>query len=162
MTTATVTLGEAERLFEEKVQRLRTEMGHAERAAQEATGQKDKALQEVTTLHQEKERLIDELNQAKADKQRILDNLAEHRKNVEASLTKREEEAMVVILKAEALQAEVKAREADAIQLRAQVVGIKETIQAELTEKLNDLTAFVQKTQQALAAIPEALKQLPE
>lgn len=160
MTSAelSITPSEATQLFEEKVSRLRGEMGQAQRSAQEAVGQRDHALSEVTTLQREKDRLINELAQAKADKQRIMDSLAEHRKNVEASLTKQEQDANVVIEQSKSAEANVKELARQALQLRLQTDGIKRTLSGVADELAKGVTAAVTKLQAALAGIPDAPK----
>ena len=109
-----ITPSEATALFEEKVTRLRSEMSHAQRGTQEAVSQRDKAMQETSTLQQEKSALMNDMAKAKEDTQRIRDSLAEHRKNVEASLDKQEAQARVTIDKAlevtEALKTTVSAK----------------------------------------------------
>lgn len=153
-----ITPSEATQLFEEKVTRLRGEMGQAQRSAQDAVSQRDRALSEVTTLQSEKSRLINELEQAKQDKQRILDSLAEHRKNVEASLTKQEQAANVVMEASKAAEAKVKESARQALQLRLQVDGIKHTLGDEAQKLLHDATALVSKVHEALRVIPDAPK----
>lgn len=158
MGNTVVTLGDAERLFEEKVERLQTEMGQAQRAAQASISVRDKALQEVTTLQQEKDRLINELAQAKQDKQRILDATEQSRKNVEASLAKQEAKANEVINRAAEIEAAAKESQRRAQQLRSQVDGIKQTLLAEVSALEADANLVIKKVRDALAGIPDAPK----
>lgn len=151
----TITPSEATQLFEEKVTRLRSEMGQAQRASQEAVSQRDKALHEVTTLQQEKARLAQDLEQAKADKQRILDSLAETRKNVEVSLAKQEAKANETITRASEAEAKASAQMNAVRQLKSQVLGVKQSLRAEIDALCVDVQAAAKKFNEALAGIPD-------
>ena len=155
---ATLDLGDATRLYEKEVTRLRGEMGHATRAQQEAVQSRDKALAEVTTLQKEKNSLVVEIEKVKASKQQILDSLAETRKNVEASLAKRENEANVFIGKATEKDAEFKAREQRINQLQGQMDGVKRTFRDEVNAISVRVAELVKKTNEALSAIPDLKK----
>ena len=145
-----ITPSEAVKLYEEKVTRLRSEMSQAQRASQEAFSTRDKALQETTTLHQEKEALVNQMAQLKLDIQRTKDTLAEHRKNLEASLNKQEAQARTVIDQAQAATDALKLTEQKLRQREAQLQGRIQTLRAELTAILPGVTALVQKTTDAI------------
>ena len=145
-----ITPSEAVKLYEEKVTRLRSDMSQAQRATQEAFSTRDKALHETTTLQQEKEALVNEMAQLKLAIQRTKDTLAEHRKNVEASLTKQEAEARTVIDKAQDATEVLKSMEQKLRQREAQLKGRIETLRIELAAILPGFSALVQKTTDAI------------
>ena len=150
-----ITATEAASLFEEKLQRTRTDMGQAEKASREATTRRDQALHEVTTLQKEKSALIEEIALARQDVARIKGELAQHRANVEASLTKQERGARSVIDDAAAQTAALKARESAVQQLKAQVVGIKATLKGELSTLTAAVQKVVEQAEASLAQIPD-------
>ena len=145
-----ITPSEATALFEEKVTRLRTDMAHAQRGAQEAVSQRDKALHETSAMQEEKTKLINEMAQLKLDVLRIKDSLAEHRKNVEASLNKQEAEARITIDKALEATETLKATEQKLRQREAQLQWRIQTLRTELAAIIPGLSALVQKTADAL------------
>ena len=151
----TMTPTEASKLFEEKIETLRESRNKAELEAREAVARRDKTRDEVTTLQQEKSRAIEEIDQAKQDAQRIRETLAEHRANVEASLAAQESKAREVIQQAASDEAAAKASAATVKQRHEQLVGIKQTLRADLSTIVSDVATMVQKTQDALDAIPE-------
>lgn len=145
--------GEAITLYEEKLTRVRGEMGHAERATRTAVEAKDAVLHEVTTLHQAKDALMTELAQLKTQGETLKAMLAEHRKNVEASLAKQEAAANVVIEQAEVRQAACRAHEASLRQFSAQVAGVQQTVGTVLTTALASVTHDLQALVQLLTEI---------
>ena len=150
-----ITPSEAQQLFEEKVTRLRGEMGQAQRGAQEAFVQRDRALHEVTTLQQERTKLIDEAERATQETRQIRESLAEHRKNVEASLSQQEAKANTAIERAVEIQQILSAQAVLLNQRRAQLIGIKQTVQHALESSVSDLGALLRKAQASLASIPD-------
>jgi chromosome segregation ATPase len=154
MSELIMTAGEANQLYEEKIQRLRSDAGHAERASRDASLQRDKAMHEVTLLQKERSKLTDELEQVKVDRQRIMDSLAEHRRNVEASLARQEEAARVTIDKADALQAQLAAQQQQLHQLRSQLEGIRKSMESELDRTLSTFTTVIRNAQGAIHALP--------
>ena len=152
------TLSDAElasRLMEEKVARLHGEMGIIERSAKGVVLDRDKALAEVTALQREKAAVIDEMARLKTDTEGIKARLAEHRKNVEASLTKQEAQARVTIDQAAERTATLVAEATAVRQARAQLTGLKQTLKAEVVAAAKRLAALALETDQALAAIPD-------
>lgn len=141
--TPVMTFGDAERLAEEKMERLRTDAGLAERQGQRAVEQRDKALHEVTTLQREKSSLIEELAKVKKERQLILDSLAEHRKNVEASLATQEASATTKIEQAADERALLDAHAHAIRQYAGQVLGVKHTLLAEIHTLLTTLTTVL-------------------
>ena len=155
MAELTTTLHDAERLFEDKVKSLQAEMGHAQKETRAAASERDNALREVTTLQQERQQLVDDLTRAKDEKQRIMDTLAEHRKNVEASLAKREAAATLVIDKANALTAKLVDAAKLVNQRQAQLVGIKRTLLEEIATGLPGLATAFQHATATLTQVPD-------
>ena len=151
----TLTASEAQQLFEEKIQRLRTEQGQVERARNASVEERDKAEHEVRTLQKEKADLIEEIASLKSSKDQITHGLAEHRKNVESSLNKQETEAQSVIDQAIQIQAKIAADRQAVQQLRAQLTGIKDTLRTDIATLPSAITTLVQKTLDALTAIPD-------
>ena len=145
----TLTASEAQQLFEEKIQRLRTEQGQVERARNASVEERDKAEQK------EKADLIEEIASLKSSKDQITHGLAEHRKNVESSLNKQETEAQSVIDQAAQIQAKIAADRQAVQQLRAQLTGIKDTLRTDIATLPSAITTLVQKTLDALTAIPD-------
>lgn len=151
----TLTASEAQQLFEEKIQRLRTEQGQVERSTQVSVEERDKAQHEVRVLQKEKSDLIEELATLTARKDQITHGLAEHRKNVESSLNKQETAAQGVIDQALQIQAKIDADRQAVQQLRAQLTGIKDTLRTDIAALPSAITTLVQKTLDALTAIPD-------
>ena len=151
----TMTPSEATKLFEEKVELLRSEMGEAKRSAQDATQQRDKVLHEVTSLQRDKDKLVQELADLKRQQEQFKASMAEHRKNVEASLNAQEAKARVTIDQADKALDDLRLAKQAVTQLRSQVAGIKQTILQEVNALLPEMTKLVKKVSAGLAAIPD-------
>lgn len=155
MAEAHLTLGEAEKLFEEKVERLRGEARQANVQVQGAVQERDRAQQDVAVLRREKDQLIEQIATAKQEAERIKQALAQHRKQVEESLAKQETQANEAINRAASVQATLQENARRINQLRSQVVGIKTTVRDNLLASLQTLSRLIEKTTEQLAAIPD-------
>lgn len=146
---------EASKLFEEKIELLREKRNQADLETRSAVESRDKVQHEISQLQSERTTLTQAIEQLKQDDARIRASLVEHRKNVEASLTKQEQQAAVTFQKAQEAEAKAKQQAHAVRQLLAQVNGIKQTCQAELASAAQSVAAILTKAQDALAQIPE-------
>lgn len=153
-----ITPSEATKLYEEKVQTLRTEMNHVQRSTRDAIDVRDKALHDVQELGKQKAALIEEMAETKQSKQRIMDSLAEHRHNVESSLTKQEKAAFKVIDEAKDREASANEAKRKVLQLAHQVEGLKQTLMAELATITANMAEMLKEINEKLTAIPDTTK----
>src|SRR3990167_9039551 len=138
---------EAQQLYQEKIAQLRREMAEFQRQAQVAIGERDKATHDVTTLSQERASMVKEIETFKQQAAQMKVDLASHRSNVERSVNAQVEQAQVTLDAAEHAKVEQTTRQQALDQLKAQLVGIKQTYQQELITSLLTIQKSIQAAQ---------------